>query len=133
MWLGKDVDLFVLFIQGDLQLFCFRFQHADAFLERFGVSSGKGSPAQLVARSALEAHVRTLGAARTDAITANLLAPTPITRLGDPALRASPVVNQFHGKRGKYAWHGDHICERSTNERRLERRGLSKKMTKVFI
>lgn len=107
VYLREYVDLFVFLIQQDLQILHLRFQDADALLEGFGVAPGKGSSAQLIAGLALKTDVRALRAARADAITTNLLAPTSITRLGYPALRARPELDDFHGK---YARHGDHIC-----------------------
>lgn len=98
MWvnLGEDINLLVLHVQQDLHVLHLRFEQADALFQGFGVSSGKRSPAQLVAGFALKPDIGALRAAGADAVTADLLASASITRLSDPALRAGPELNYFH-------------------------------------
>ncbi len=96
MHLGEDVNLLVLHVQQNLQVLHLRFQQADALFQGFSISSGKRSPAELVAGFALKPDIGALRTAGADAVTADLLASASITRLSDPALRAGPELDYFH-------------------------------------
>ena len=97
MYPGQDIDLLVLLVQEILQVLHFCLQGTHALLQRLRITAGKSSAAQLVARSALEAHVGALCTARSNTVAADLLASASVTGLGDPALAAGAAdLDHFH-------------------------------------
>jgi len=94
--LGQHIDLFILFVQQVFEIADFGFQHANAFLERFGVSAGKSPPAELIAGATLKPNIGTLRARRSDSIASYLFASASVTGLGYPALRAGAHLDDLH-------------------------------------
>jgi hypothetical protein len=95
---GKHVNLLILLVEQFLQLAYFSLQEPYSLLQRFGVPSGKGTTAELIAGLTLEADVGALGAARTDAIAAYLLGATAVACLGNAGLAIGADFNHFHGQ-----------------------------------
>jgi hypothetical protein len=92
---GEHIDFLILLIEERLEFSDLGLQASYSLLQRFGVSTRKGSPTELVARLAFEADVDALCAApdcsisileskhpyevlRSNAITANLLGPATV-------------------------------------------------------
>ena len=93
---GQDVDLFVLFIQQVFELLDLRLQRPDPFFQRLGVPSRKRSPAEFIARLALEPHRCALRAAWRDAVASDLLGPASIAGLSNSTLRTRAHLDHFH-------------------------------------
>jgi len=102
----EHVDLLVLLVQQVLQLPHLALEDADALLERLGVAAREGAPAELVARLALEADVRTLRAAGADAVASDLLAPAAIAGLCYPDLGGRADLDDLHREDARHGGGG---------------------------
>ena len=92
----EHVNLLILLVQQILQLSYFSFQTSNAIFQGLCVPSWKCSATQLVAGFAFEADIGTLGTAWSNAVTPDLLAPTPIAGLCNPTLGTAPHSNHLH-------------------------------------
>jgi hypothetical protein len=94
----EHVNLLVLLVEQLLELAHLGLQKPHALLQRLGVASREGAPAELVARLALESDIGALRTARADAVAAYLLGATAVACLGNAGLAVGADLDHLHGQ-----------------------------------